>query len=153
MCPSATNAPNNDLNLIKDIIRYKAINESIANAALSSFKNHLWYISEILVDFSFFDSDIDISTKKKMVKNVSRDGSKCPLNRIKIDHIDDMDEIGNRNIEDFVFSSTLTFLKILKLETQFLKINPKYWNDNPEYINAKIIVQNLKVRKIKKYIL
>lgn len=132
MCPSVTNAPKNDLNLIKDIISYKAINESIANAALSSFKNHLWYISEILVAFSFFDSDIDIRTKKKMVKNLSRDGSKFPLNRIKIDHIDDMDGIGNKNIEDFVFSSTLQFFKILKLETQFLNINPKSWKDDPD---------------------
>lgn len=83
-CPSAISAPHNDLNLIKDIISYKGINKPIANAALSSFKNHLWYLSEKLIGFSFFDSDIDIRTKQKMVKNLTRDGAKVPLNRLKV---------------------------------------------------------------------
>lgn len=91
MCPSSTSAPKYDLNLIQ----IKWINERIADAALSSFKNHLWYISEILIALAFFDSKFDISTKEKMVKNLARPGSKFPLNRIKIH---DMDEIGHTKI-------------------------------------------------------
>lgn len=142
-CPSSTSAPYNDLSLVKDILAYKEINESIANAAFSSFQNHLWYLSEKLIGLSFFDSEIDTITKQKMVKNLSRVGSKLPLNRIKAT---DEEDWSDKKIEDFVFNSTLDFFKMLKINTDFLKKNPKFWKNDPQYVSAQIIVQNLKVR-------
>ena len=37
-------APNNDLNLIKSLLNYKVIDESIAEVALQKLKNYLWYL-------------------------------------------------------------------------------------------------------------
>lgn len=141
LCPSPIIAPRNDLQLIKDIIKYNDVNENVASAAFSSFKNHMWYISETLIALSFFDSEISHSIKEKMIKRLSEVGSPLPLNRIKID----FSNISEKNIDDFVTNSTLNFFKILKLQTDFLKINPRYWNENEQYLHAKKVVQSLKV--------
>lgn len=142
--PSGVEAPKNDLQLIKDIISYREINDTIANAALASFKNHLWYVSELLVGFSFFDSHINDEVKKEMVVNLSKKGSKKPLNRINFVE----KNIIKNNIQDFVTSTTLNFFTILKLKTDFLKINPMFWKENIDYLEAEQVVKNLKVRKL-----
>lgn len=142
LSPSSISAPRNDLNLVKDILLYRKVNENIANSALSSFKNHLWYINEKLIALAFFDPDVDFASKRKMQKNLSRPGSKVPLNRISVV----MDKMLGKNVEDFVSSSTITFFKMLNLRSNFLKIDPSLWIDDPEYMEAQEIVQSLKVR-------
>lgn len=57
-----------------------------------------------------------------------------------------MEDLQDRNIEDFVFSSSLGFFEMLKIKTDFLKIDPEFWMNDGDYVNAQIIVQNLKVR-------
>ena len=43
-------APANDLNVIMKIIAFKDIDIGVFNAASSAFSNHLWYLSENLLD-------------------------------------------------------------------------------------------------------
>lgn len=72
-----------------------------------------------------------------------RVGSKLTLNRIKAT---DEEDWSDKKVEDFVFNSTLEFFKMLKINTDFLKKNPKFWKNDPQYVSAQKIVQNLKVR-------
>lgn len=65
-----------------------------------------------------------------------------PLNRLKAYNVE---QWSDKKIEDFVFSSTIKFFKMLKIYTDFLKIDPKLWDKDPQYVSAQIIVQNLKV--------
>ena len=59
-------APRLDLQLLKSLIKYKESDEIIATNALKKLSNHLWYLSEELIAFAFFDEDVPIETKNKM---------------------------------------------------------------------------------------
>ncbi|XP_044593839.1 uncharacterized protein LOC123271268 [Cotesia glomerata] len=52
-CPNAIKAPNQDLQFLKDIIKYKDINRKISSAAMDTFLRHGWYLSESLAPLSF----------------------------------------------------------------------------------------------------
>jgi len=49
-------------------IRYP--NMTVAKAASTTFSQHLWYISDILVDLSLFDNRIGTDVKLMMVENL-----------------------------------------------------------------------------------
>ena len=51
----AANACYNDLQLYKNLIHYNVINKTISEAAASSFRNHLWYLTEEFMPLSLFD--------------------------------------------------------------------------------------------------
>lgn len=59
-------APRLDLQLLKSLVKYKESEEKIATNALKKLLNHLWYLSEQLIAFAFFDEDVPIEMKNKM---------------------------------------------------------------------------------------
>lgn len=67
-CVSAINEPHNDLQFLKDLKLYESINRSISKEAFAKFTHHLWYLSEETVGFAFFDDNIPIGVKEKMVE-------------------------------------------------------------------------------------
>ena len=92
--PNAIAAPNTDLKLLKQL---NADNSNSSKATLKKLKGHLWYLSEELVALAFFDADVDIQTKKKMVAKLQ---SPVEENRCVRDlHIIDIDR---KCISDFV---------------------------------------------------
>ena len=72
-CPCPISAPRNDLELLRNIEAYKTLDASVSTAALKSFSNHLWYLSEMLIGLAFFDSDIDVEVKVDMVRALQRE--------------------------------------------------------------------------------
>ncbi|CAA9995219.1 unnamed protein product [Nesidiocoris tenuis] len=83
--PSCRFAPRNDLKLLKDLKAYNKVNEAIAEVALKKFSGHLWYLSEVLVAFAFFDENVPLETKTKMVQALENEGQEDTLRRITID--------------------------------------------------------------------
>ena len=71
-CQSSVAAPRNDMNLFKQLVAYKAENETVAADAITSFSNHLWYLSETLVGLSFFDSSVSDDIKLAMVESLQK---------------------------------------------------------------------------------
>ena len=63
--PSASCAPRLDLQLLKDIDRYKSHNQIISASALKKLLGHLWYLYPVLVAFAFFDDDVPCDMKRK----------------------------------------------------------------------------------------
>src|SRR6218665_3279 len=55
-CPSATGASRNDLDLRHELFLYP--DKDVANAATTAFDCHLWYLSEHLYAFAFFDEKV-----------------------------------------------------------------------------------------------
>ncbi|CAB0010063.1 unnamed protein product [Nesidiocoris tenuis] len=86
--PSCRFAPRNDLKLLKDLKAYNKVNEAIAEVALKKFSGHLWYLSEVLVAFAFFDENVPLETKTKMVQALENEGQEDTLRRITIDSRD-----------------------------------------------------------------
>jgi len=50
------------------------INASISKAAMKSFCDHLWYLSEVLIGLAFFDPTVPIEMKTAMVAALRKTG-------------------------------------------------------------------------------
>ncbi|BES98518.1 Hypothetical protein NTJ_11334 [Nesidiocoris tenuis] len=139
--PSCRFAPRNDLKLLKDLKAYNKVNEAIAEVALKKFSGHLWYLSEVLVAFAFFDENVPLETKTKMVQALENEGQEDTLRRITIDSR----VIEMSSLEDFVSQNTRKFFSITGLSPDFLEREVVTWESDPEYLHIKNIVSSMRV--------
>jgi len=96
--PVSTSAPRLDLQLLKDIDNYRSENGPVAAIALKKYLGHLWYLSEELVAFAFFDDSIENETKRSMLRAMDAHGDEHPLKRVTID----ASMIQSKKLEDFL---------------------------------------------------
>ncbi|KAK4871625.1 hypothetical protein RN001_015749 [Aquatica leii] len=115
--PAGWSAPRNDLQLLKNLKDFDRINPEIATVALKKILGHLWYLSEELVSFAFFDDKLSVQDKKRMVDELKIEDTKdCPKRKsIDVEHIRE------KKIEDFVTSNSLRFFQIMGISSEFLK--------------------------------
>lgn len=139
--PLATSAPMNDMWLLKSLKKFENINKVMSKKALTKFLGHLWYLSEELVSLAFFDDEVSLESKQKMVLSINEEGSDYSPKRITLDpsHIEE------KNIEDFVSSNSLRFFKILGISSEFLRKEPRLWEEDEDYKVSREIVRSMRV--------
>lgn len=76
-----------------------------------------------------------------MVEALKKEGADFCPKRINVD----IENIGNKNLEDFVTSNTKRFFSITGLSSDFLKKKVEDWIKDKEYIQSKEIVTKCKV--------
>lgn len=103
--PSGCSAPNNDLQLLKDLKTFENINQLMSKVAIRKFLGHLWYLSKELVAFAFFNDEVSVETKRKIVNALNNEGLEYSPKRLNLD----VNHIFEKKIEDFVSSNTLRF--------------------------------------------
>lgn len=133
-----TAAPTSDLSLLKQLV---TIDSPAAKGALKKLCGQLWYLSEELVAFAFFNRDIDASEKRSMVERLSREAEEDPPKRISLDKF----KILEKRLCDFVTKNTWKFFQILSLPVSFLEVDPETWLTNPDYLQAEDVVRELRV--------
>ncbi|KAK3918328.1 Kinesin-like protein KIN-12C [Frankliniella fusca] len=137
-----TVGPRVDLQLLKDIVAYGAISKQVSSIACSAYLNHLWYLSPHCVALAFFDRDVSVSTRTKMVQNLSKvPSTKTAPKRAELGK----DSIAGAVLEDFVNSKTREFFNILEIDSSFLDVSPTEWPTNAKYLKALDIVSALHV--------
>ena len=137
--PVSTAAPRNDLALLCTLSTYQ--NKEVVKPATTAFNRHLWYLSELLVGFGFFDDDVTIEEKRLMVVALKEnEGSKEPLKRIT-----PFLEPAKKGLHDFITTSTARFFKILGLSEDFLQRDPNEWKHDEHYRRNKEVAQSVKV--------
>jgi hypothetical protein len=52
---------------------------------MKKFLGHLWYLSEELDAFAFFDNEVSLATKRKMVDALNNEGVEHPLTHRNLD--------------------------------------------------------------------
>lgn len=139
--PVATSAPRNDLWLLKNLKKFENINKAMSKKALSKFLGHLWYLSEELVALAFFDDEVSVESKQKMVIALNEEGPDYSPKRITLD----LSHIEEKNIEDFVTSNTLRFFRILGIPSAFLQKEPGLWEEDEDYKASREIVRSMRV--------
>ena len=138
-CPSPTGAPLNDLILLRELYAYS--DKSVAKAATTAFGRHLWYISELLGGFSFFDDRVPVTEDRLMVAALrANDGSEDPPKRIS-----PFPDPVTTELHDFITKSTRKFFQILGLQEKFLEDDPTEWGKLEEYQSNQKIVRSVKV--------
>jgi len=141
--PSPTAAPRNDLNLLRTLSTYQ--NKEIANVATHAFSRHLWYLSELLVGFSFFDDNVSVDEKKLMVLALKHNkGSNNPSKRVEMVY-KRLPALVTKSLHEFVTSSTTRLFKILDLSDVFLQCDPSEWKHHQSYHSSQQVVQSVKV--------
>lgn len=139
--PNAPSAPRIDLDLLKDLEKYKEHNAAIANIAMKKFLGHLWYLSEELVALAFFDDGVSVHTKRQMVAALHKTGIEHPQKRITLDTA----VINSKQLEDFVTDNTHRFFRITGIPVDFLKLDVDSWPTDENYTTAKAIVSSIRV--------
>lgn len=146
-CQLATKAPSNDLELLKELEQYKKLDKDVAEAAQRKLGGQLWYLNEANIALSFFDDDISIEMKKKMVQNLDVDGHPDKPQRINLP----VNKIMTSELSDFVSNNTYFFFNtILKEDVTgiskfFLTTDPATWEEDENYIAAKAMIKKLLV--------
>ena len=131
-------APNNDLNLIKSLLNYKVIDESIAEVALQKLKNHLWYLSPELTLLSLFDKNVKDSVKNKIVQSFK---SKLANPEEEIPKKFDASELNLVTLKDveldyFTNNQSPNFFKRFNIDSEFLSYDCSKWHKRRSYNNA-----------------
>ena len=70
--------------MLSQLLEYKKVNEQVASAALTTFRRHLWYLSEQLVGLAFFDNEVTDEIKVQMVSALTKEGRDNTCKRITI---------------------------------------------------------------------
>lgn len=77
-----------------------------------------------------------------MVKALDKE---TPENSTKRVILSNIQEMLNKDIEDFVCADTLKFFQRFQLSISFLNLDPRFWEENAEYKASAGMVQKLKV--------
>ncbi|KAJ6648133.1 hypothetical protein Bhyg_03358 [Pseudolycoriella hygida] len=143
-CCVPSNAPQNDLDLLKSLNRYERINSEIANCAIEKFQNHLWYLGSELVVLALFSDKVGDTVKSRMFEKMKCLDAKqwterdCKLTFEK--------KIYKKELFDLVGPSSMTVLKSLKIDIDFMFENDvRNWKHIDECGKAKEIVDSFKV--------
>lgn len=133
--------PRSDLHFVQSLQLYKQKDDKIASAALNKFLRHLWYLSEELVALAFFDSAVSHETKNEMKRALQKPVDSKPSKRASMNP----ESAGQKQLQDFVTANTKRFFETLGLPCTFLEKDAEEWNDDESYVNARDIVNGLKV--------
>ena len=66
-CTNAIECPNQDLSFIRSAFEFSSTDKIISVAIIEKIKNHLWYLTPDTVGLAFFDPNVSLETKRKMV--------------------------------------------------------------------------------------
>ncbi|XP_050714934.1 uncharacterized protein LOC126997731 [Eriocheir sinensis] len=137
--PSSVSAPRNDPYLLKVVDDFPS--KEISIAATTVFSGHLWYLSETLVGFAFFEDQVTLEVKRKMVKNLKdKPGSKDAPKRIH-----SVNRPQNMDLSDLVTTFTKRFFNILHVNEDFLQKDPLEWAADQKYQRSLDLVKSVRV--------
>ena len=84
---------------------------------MKKFLGHLWYLSEELVAFAFFDDNVSANTILKMTRALQKPGAEHLPKRTSVIPA----QTNSMQLHDFVTESTLRFFNITGLPATFLE--------------------------------
>ena len=156
---NAIEAPLNDINFLKELVKYKNYDQIVADQGIHKFINHLWYLSEECAAFSIFDERLSDEIRREMAQKILQKDI-CP--QASINYNTDQIEVDKRNklfvkeseVEyvltknlplDLLSSRSLNMFRRFHISTDFLTTDPSRWKDQKGYNNGKVIIASLKV--------
>ena len=139
-CNSAVDAPWNDLKLIHSLLRYEAVNSTVAKSALRAFKQHLWYLTADLVPLALFSQLVPPAERRALAdKLLTLDPSSAslkPTQRFGTGFgkpVFPSNVTESTTLADLVGPDSWHTIHILQIDTSFLADDVQSWPDNPAY--------------------
>lgn len=142
-CTNAIECANQDLTFIREAYEFSKIDKVISDAVIDKMMNHLWYLTPDTVGLAFFDPNVSLDIKRKMVERLNAKDPTVAF--VEYRRYSNVENILKCNLSDFVSYKTKFFLTKFELQTDFLMLDPSTWEDNEQYEIAKNFFQNFLV--------
>lgn len=144
-CVHAIEAPRRDLQFIKDAIEY--FDKKVSGVLLDKFRNHLWYLSEEAIGLAFFDSEVPLETKRKMIQALGSTSieDEVPSPKRINASVEEMMLFLDKDLSHFVTPKTKASFHRLEIGIDFLESDPSEWNDKDDFLSGLQICKNLSV--------
>ena len=130
-------APHMDLQFIESVRKYHHV--GVSQAVLGKAGSHMWYLSEVLLPLSSFDTDVTVEEKCAMIHaiyNVQRSNPQAKCRSIPT---------AGCTLASLVTKNSLYISQALKLDEAFLSQDPSRWQKEQTYITALQVVKNIRV--------
>lgn len=137
--PNVFDAPFNDLTFMQQLHLYKEHDDEIAQTAINSFGEHLWYLSEELITLSLFSSKVTVATKNKMRHRFRTNMTSRNEASLKF-KMESSTPFNNLNLEDFVQPRSYLLFKVLEIDPDFLHQDAMIWDYCESYKTIKHMV-------------
>lgn len=143
-CSIASDAPHNDLLLMKDLKRYAKINDIVSTRAIEKFSDHLWYLGSELVILSLFSDKVPDDIKHRMFDKMKMLDSGKWDDRCQ--RLIDSKNLFKKNLDELVGPSSMMALKSLQLDIDFMFKNDVHeWKNLNDYKAAQKTVNSIQV--------
>ena len=119
LAPVASKAASNDLKILQQLQLFP--DRDISKATSRKLAGQLWYLSEELILFTGFDSDVDVTTKRAILKaSMEKEGGES-LKRAEIQ----LSSVQQKTLADFVSKRCRTVFMTLGVPHGFLVVDPE----------------------------
>lgn len=130
-CTNAISAPKQDFDLVINAMKYAQVDSAISNEILRKICSHLWYLSPECMGLAFFDPNITIERKRKMMQRL--DVEQSVLIFIDGRKLLEPQELSLYNISDLVSSQTKKFFIRFEISLDFMNDDPSNWPSSDNY--------------------
>lgn len=140
LAPVACKAATNDLQMLQQLLTYN--DRDISAATSRKISGHLWYLTEDLILLSLFDPEMDLQTKRDIVKaSTEQEGVNDQSKRVEVD----LETVQQKTIVDFVSKRSRNLFATLGMPDGFLAEDPGMWMGRDDYQAAAAIARTLAV--------
>lgn len=136
---SAVDAPANDLLLMQQLHVYRSYDREIAQVAINSFGEHLWYLGGELITLSLFSEHVSNATKNNIRHRFQENVSSRDESSIRF-IIDGTVQFNSLSLEDFIQPRSNFIFQLLGMTPDFLHQDASTWDNTPSYIVAKNMI-------------
>ncbi|KAF0310611.1 hypothetical protein FJT64_018407 [Amphibalanus amphitrite] len=139
--PVAEDAPANDLNLYRSLVRHRQLDQPVANAALAVMRRHLWYLQPSVVVFSLFSSRVTEEEKEAICVNLLANSCSAAPDQTPSVALDE-----STSLSELVTTSSWLMFDLMGVDHEWMtKQPPGEWEGHEAYILCKEFVKTVKV--------
>lgn len=138
---SVVDAPYNDLMFMQQLHLYESYDEEVAQIAINSFREHLWYLGGELITLSIFSDVVPHSTKNRMRHRIQSNVTSRDELSLRYTISDNSLPFPELCLEDFVQTRSNFLFQVLEVEPELLLQDASMWNFIPSYKTIKNIVE------------
>ena len=140
--PVGVEAPMNDLDFYHKLLKYRLIDEGVADAALSVLNRHLFYLTQELTVFTLFSNKVHEDEKSELAAKLisSKKPETWELKKPATPLL-----TPDTKLKDLIGPKSWLLFKVLDVNVDWLLLDPKEWKKYPAYQEAEQFVRSCKV--------
>ena len=132
----------NDLTLYKKLKKFSQVDKELADEALATLSRHLWFLAPTTVLFSLASEKLEDDDKSRIAVRLL----KLPKSKEMHMGLPTFPQLSDKTeLRDLITSDSWELFDILKVSADWLALPPAKWDTNPDYIEFRNFVRQLKV--------